>query len=304
MNRKTFLKTTAATLLATSVEGLHTKSFAATTAAPANGGLQVRFLGTGAADWNGRDERGEHRRLSSILLDDKIFVDLTATNLEMIPASLRPDTIFYTHSHGDHYHPASALRAGVKRVYLSQTWYDIAKANFQQAAKETELPMPEIIPLYVGQRVQVGDIAITPLPASHATGYVFEQTLIYLIEKQGVRLIYATDTGGIPAVAARLAGIDAHDSAGKPITALIIEATMGMEHSTDFRIFTHTSVSEVERIVRVLEKTKRYTPPAGQPVYLTHMARTLHGTQAELNEQLPTPLRAARDGEVVIFKAQ
>ena len=114
MNRKTFLKTTAATLLATSVEGLQAKGFAAATP-PTAEGLQVRFLGTGAADWNGRDERGEHRRLSSILLDDKIFIDLTATNLEMIPAEAHPETIFYTHSHGDHYHPASALRAGIKR---------------------------------------------------------------------------------------------------------------------------------------------------------------------------------------------
>lgn len=301
MDRKTFLKTSAASILAASTSSLHAKALDAVTAQ--SEGLKVRFLGTGAADWNGRDERGEHRRLSSILMDDRIFVDLTATNLEMIPAEAHPDTIFYTHSHGDHYHPETALRAGVKRVYLSQTWYDIAKADFQRAAKQTELPMPEIIPLYVGQRVQVGDIAITPLPASHATGYQFEQTLIYLVEKQGVRLIYATDTGGIPAVAARLAGIDAHDRPGNPITALIMEATMGIGYDDDFRSFTHTSVAGVERVVRVLEKTKRYTPPTDQPVYLTHMARTLHGTQAELDEQLAKPLRAARDGEEVIFAA-
>ena len=237
-------------------------------------------------------------------MDDKIFIDLTAGNLEMIPSSAHPDTIFYTHSHGDHYHPASALRAGVKRVYLGQTWYDIAKGDFQRAAKELEMPMPEIIPVYVGQKVTIGDIDITPLPASHSTGYTFEQTLMYLVEKQGVRLIYATDTGGIPAVAARLAGIDAHDAAGKPITALIMEATMGIGHDDDFRSYTHTSVAGVERIVRILEKTKRYTPAEGQPVYLTHMARTLHGTQAELDRDLPKPLRAARDGEVVIFKAK
>ncbi len=299
MDRRTFLKASAASILAASTSSLHAKAFDAITAQ--SDGLKVRFLGTGAADWNGRDSRGEHRRLSSILMDDRIFVDLTATNIEMIPAKAHPDTVFYTHSHGDHYHPATALRAGVRRIYLSQTWYDIAKADFQRAAKQAELPMPEIIPLYVGQRVQVGDIAITPLPASHATGYQFEQTLIYLIEKQGVRLVYATDTGGIPAVAARLAGIDAHDRPGNPITALIMEATMGIGYDDDFRSFTHTSVAGVERVVRVLEKTKRYTPPTDQPVYLTHMARTLHGTQAELDEQLPKPLRAARDGEEVVF---
>ena len=306
MNRKQFMQVAATSLLAVGAEGVHAKVFDSIKESDVQSpdkGIAVRFLGTGAADWNGKDERGEHRRWSSILVDGHILIDFTPNNLEMLPNGCTPDTVFYTHSHGDHYHPATALKAGVKRVYLSQTWYDIAKNDFQRAAKELQVAMPEIIPLYVGQAVSVGDLTITPLPASHATGYTFEQTLIYLLEKDGARLIYATDTGGIPAVAARLAGIDAHYKEGKPITALIMEATMGMAHDDDFRIFTHTSVGGVERIVRVLQKTKRYTPPAGQPVYLTHMARTLHPTQKELDATLPAPLAAAYDGLEIVFKA-
>ena len=268
-----------------------------------NDGISVLFLGTGAADWNGKDSRGEHRRLSSILLDRRTLVDFTSSCLDMIPQGVKPDTIIYTHSHGDHYNPAAALEAGVKRVYLSQTWYDIAKREFAAAARKQGVEMPTITPLYIGQAVVVGDLTITPLPASHATGNTFEQALIYLIEKAGARLIYATDTGGIPAVAARLAGIDAHEK-GEPITALIMEATMGTDHDDDYRMFTHTSVGGVARIVKVLEKTKRYAPPAGQPVYLTHMARTLHPTQAELDATLPKPLAAAYDGLEVVFRAK
>ena len=76
----------------------------------------------------------------------------------------------------------------------------------------------------------------------------------------------------------------------------------GAEQDTDFRIFTHSSVDCVERIVKVLTKTKRYTPHTGQSVYLTHMARTLHPTQAELDKSLPKPLCAAYDGLEVVFR--
>ena len=300
MDRKSFLKLSAASIVAMHTDGVQAKI--SDTAAQVSDGLLVRFLGTGAADWNGIDSRGEHRRLSSILLDSRTLVDLTPSCLDMIPAGVQPDTIIYTHSHGDHYNPEAALKVGVKRGYLSQTWYDIAVDDFKAAAKKLSMPMPQITALYVGQAVEINGLTVTPLPASHATGYKFEQTLMYLIEKAGVRLLYATDTGGIPAVAARTAGLDAHDRDGKPITAIIFEATMGMGYDDDFRSFTHTSVEGVARIVRVLEKTKRYTPPAGQPVYLTHMARTLHGTQAELDASLPQPLRAAYDGLEVMFK--
>ena len=249
----------ATTLMAATQEGRAAAPRTTTPQPAADAGtdaLHVRFLGTGAADWNGPDERGEHRRLSSILLDGAVLIDYTARALDMLPQGCRPATIFYTHSHGDHYNPADALRLGIRDVYLSQTWYDTAVAEFRRAARELKQPMPAIHPLCIGSQVQLGELTISPLPANHATGYLMEQTLLYLVEKGTARLIYATDTGGIPATAARLAGIDAHGE-GRPITALIMEATMGMEHEVDFRLFTHSSVRTVERTVQVLTQTGR-----------------------------------------------
>ena len=263
-------------------------------------GIHVRFLGTGAADWNGRDDRGELRRFSSVLVDGKILIDFTAKSEDMLPEGCRPEVIFYTHSHGDHYDPAAALRAGVKRVYLSQTWYDIASSEFQRAAREANLPMPELVPLGIGQHVEVEGITFTPLPANHASFHLLEQTLIYLLEKEGVRLLYATDTGGITATASRLAGFDT-PRGGKALTAIIMEATMGLGHEVDYRIFSHSSVATVVQTVQALTMTGHYTPPSGQPVYITHLARTLHGTQAELDRDLPSPIRAAYDGLEVRF---
>lgn len=299
MDRRDFLKVSSVSLMAMGADDVAAKMFEPSQ--EKKEGMLVRFLGTGAADWNGPDNRGEQRRLSSILVDNNVLFDFTVGNIEMIPAGLKPEVVFYTHSHNDHYHPESALKIGVRKVYLSQTWFDIAKADFEKASKKLNVQMPELIPLYIGQAVHVNGLRVTPLPASHATSKLFEQTLIYLIEKSEARVMYATDTAGIPAVAARLAGIDAHDPNGKPLTGLIMEATMGMDHDNDYRIFAHSSVGMVHRAVEVLQKTKRYLPVNDQPVYLTHMARTLHGTQAELDATLPYPLKAAYDGLEVIF---
>lgn len=299
MDRRDFLKVSSVSLMAMGADDVAAKMFEPSQ--EKKEGMSVRFLGTGAADWNGPDNRGEQRRLSSILVDNNVLFDFTVGNIEMLPAGLKPEVVFYTHSHNDHYHPESALKIGVRKVYLSQTWYDIAKTDFEKASKKLNVQMPELIPLYIGQAVHVNGLRVTPLPASHATSKLFEQTLIYLIEKSEARVMYATDTAGIPAVAARLAGIDAHDPNGKPLTGLIMEATMGMDHDNDYRIFAHSSVGMVHRAVEVLQKTKRYLPVDDQPVYLTHMARTLHGTQAELDATLPYPLKAAYDGLEVIF---
>ena len=299
MDRRDFLKVSSVSLMAMGADDVAAKMFEPSQ--EKKEGMSVRFLGTGAADWNGPDNRGEQRRLSSILVDKNVLFDFTVGDIEMIPAGLKPEVVFYTHSHNDHYHPESALKIGVRKVYLSQTWFDIAKADFEKASKKLNVQMPELIPLYIGQVVHVDGLRITPLPASHATSKLFEQTLIFLIEKSEARVMYATDTAGIPAVAARLAGIDAHDPNGKPLTGLIMEATMGMDHDNDYRIFAHSSVGMVHRAVEVLQKTKRYLPVDDQPVYLTHMARTLHGTQAELDATLPYPLKAAYDGLEVIF---
>jgi phosphoribosyl 1,2-cyclic phosphodiesterase len=285
MQRRTFLRMGAALAAMSSVGGVR--------AAVAEEGVRVRFLGTGAADWNGRDKRGELRRFTSLLCDNRILFDFTRDSFDLLPNGVRPEILFYTHSHRDHYSPEAARRLGVRKVFLQEGWMPIAKADFEAAKSET--PMPELIPLRIGTAVQMGDLRITPLPANHATEYLQERTLIYLIEKGATRLLYATDTAGIPSWAHRLLG-------AKPLTAIIMEDTIGLGHEDDPRIFDHSSVGMILHTLRGLAAEKKYAPPEGQPVYLTHLARTLHGTQAELDDKMPAPLRAAFDGFEAVMR--
>lgn len=298
MNRRTFIGVATAAMTAAVQKTAAKKLVLSSTTGT---GLHIRFLGTGAADWQGVDGRGEHRRFSSILVDNSFLIDYTAQAKDMLPSGVAPTVILYTHSHGDHFNPTDALRLGIKTVYCHSSWYDTCVSRFQSVASTLGVSMPQVLKTTFGVPIEQSNVTVTPLPANHATGNIQEQTQFFLLEKGDVRLIYATDTSGIPVRAARWAGIDP-ENAGTPITALIMESTMGMNYEVNFRLFTHSSVALVKRTYDVLNSRKLYLPPSGQPVYLTHLARTLHGTQAQLDTQLPSPLKAAYDGLEVDFK--
>ena len=317
MNRRNFLKLSAAMVVAagTNQEPVFAATETTSPKAPYSTegikarpqDLSVRFLGTGASGYYKDTTR---RRHSSVLLDRKILIDLNKCGWEMMPKRCRPEVLFYTHSHPDHYEPATAIEAGIKRIYLSETWMDKARKDFQKYSNEKHLPMPELLPLSVGQSIEEEGLVFTPMPANHATGDYKEQALIYLVEKGttkeslGVRLLYATDTGGIMGIAGRISGIDPHLKVGRPITAFIMEATIGMGMNEDWRMFNHSSVEQVARIVHMLQKEGRYLPLDGQPAYITHMSKTGWPTQEGLDKMLPAPLRAAYDGLDVVFKSR
>ena len=269
---------------------------------PTGEGIRVRFLGTGAADWNGPSAGGELRRHASILADGKVIFDFTPSSADMIPAALHPKVIFYTHSHSDHYHPGAALEAGITRVYLGETWLERGTRDFQRASEQTGKPMPEILPLRLGEAVVEEGLTVTPLPANHQSNHVTEETLIFLIEKDSTRLLYATDTGGLTARATGYAGIGQFTRERKFLTGIIMEATMGLDYQPDFRLFSHSSVALVADTVKVLADNRRYIPVEGQKVYLTHLSKMLQPPQEELDRILPDPLRAAYDGLEVLFR--
>ena len=73
----------------------------------AESGIRVRFLGSGAAGWDpARAKKNPHfRRQSSVLIENKVLIDFTMCSFDMLPTDCRPEVLFQTHSHGDHYNP-------------------------------------------------------------------------------------------------------------------------------------------------------------------------------------------------------
>lgn len=278
-------------------------------------GIRVRFLGSGAAGWKPGMAKNPHmRRQSSVLLENKVLIDFTTCSFDMLPTDCKPEALFQTHSHGDHYNPKAAVKSGVKRMYVQETWADAARQEIGKAAEELSLPAPEVIALPFGKPVIEGGMRITGVPANHSTSRVtdgvLERTSLYLVEKGASRLLYATDTGGIMGDAARIMGIDPHVteknfarypvsqyvSKPKALTAFIMEATNG-DLDEDFRLFVHSGVPTVARTVNMLIKNKRLVLPAGQHAYVTHLGIKYRGWPSEkIEKEMPDVLRAAYDG--------
>ena len=244
--------------------------------------MRLHFLGTGAADWNGVDERGEIRRFTSTLVDGCLLIDVNPDVLSMIPDKSAVTDVFFTHSHRDHFN-LDALRALAPcRVYAHQSWADEITGDGL-----------EVVPLEVGQVVSLpSGFSVTVLPANHSTEKDYEQTLHYLIERGGKRLLYATDGAWL------LNG--AHHLIGKNVLhAAVFDATIGDGFDGDWRSFEHNSIDMVRLMVRTLQKQGRLAD--GAPVFLTHMARTLHGSQKEIEAKLEEPFIACYDGFEVEF---
>ena len=196
MNRRTFVAAAGAVLAASAAEP--------TAALPES--LKVKFLGSGSACWEKEPRTSKiFRRYSSLLVDDRFLIDFTWMTADMLPAGFVPEAIVYTHSHPDHYDAKAAVKLGVRHVYLQRGWLADAQADFAKAVEKVGGTAPEIHPLDVFKPFRIDDYELLPLPGNHWTGKLHEQALIYTVKKAckggTVRLLYATDTSGIPAQA-------------------------------------------------------------------------------------------------------
>lgn len=316
LTRRDFVEGTALAAAGCLASG-HAAGVAASGAGAEEGrGIRVRFLGTGSSGWKPEwaVDNPHMRRQSSVLLDGRVLIDFTMCGFDKMPEGCRPEVLFQTHSHGDHYNPVAAVKSGVRRMYVQETWASAARSEVAAAAAKLSMSAPEVVGLPFGHTVEECGLRVTGVPANHSTSRVtdgvLERTSLYLVEKGPARLLYATDTGGIMGDAARIVGIDPHVRPEnfarymksqyvrepKPITAFIMEATDG-DLDEDFRLFVHSSVQEVSRVVNMMTKTGRYAPPAGQHAYLTHFGIKYRDWPAEkIDAELPAPLRAAYDG--------
>ena len=261
------------------------------------GDLKIRFLGTGAADWcrtkeYGPKADGEWRRRSSVLIDGRILIDFTDYCFDTL-GDAKPEVVFYTHQHNDHYEARSAVKAGVKRAYVHKSWHEHAAKQFKAFAAKLGKPAPEVIGIDFFEKVEFDGYVFTLLPANHCCDRPEWLAGVYAIRKGVTHLYYATDTAYC------------NDRAWcfyvmkePPFTAIIHESTLNHK---DTRISGHSSIDMVEYLVEALYWRGFYTPPAGRKVYLTHLSRNSHPPHAEIAAGAADPLVPAHDGLEVVL---
>lgn len=301
IKRRTFLATAGAALATAAAD---TPDSGAPALQPS---LKVKFLGSGSACWEKEPRTSKiFRRYSSILVDGRFLIDFTWMTADMLPAGFVPEGIVYTHSHPDHYDAKAAVKLGVRHVYLQRGWLADAKADFAKAVEKVGGTAPEIHPLDVFKPFRLAGCEILPLPGNHWTGKLHEQALIYTVKKAcaggTVRLLYATDTSGLPAQAF----FGGSMSRKHPITAAIMEATGQPGRPFDGLRISHSSADTVREIfttwLKPGEPGKRsYTPNPGQKVWLTHIGYYEWG-QNTFEDRLADGFAVAHDGLEVEFR--
>ena len=223
--------------------------------------MKLQFLGTGAADWSPKKpETGEHRWLSSALINDELLID---------PGPSVPDAIkrynidvkkikyiIITHRHGDHFNE------------------ETLKMLCDSGA--------ELVEFSAGEERKVGKYTVKALQANHPT---CNPTVHYIIDDGEKRMFYGLDGAWL-----LMPEVDAIKESR--VDLAVLDATIG-NRPGDYRIFEHNNL---KMVIEMKETLSKYV----DRFVISHMARTLHDPHDILSAQMEKEgILTAFDGMVL-----
>lgn len=183
--------------------------------------MKIKYLGTGAAegipamfcacDTCKRALKTGGKNImtrSQMLIGDNLLIDFNIDTyshfIKMGKTLSDIEYILITHSHADHFTfeeffnryvgIAYGVKADKVKVYLSKDAFDVMTRCTRERgdSEERRNERFEFVIVEPFVPVEVGGYSVTPLPAVHTDP---EQSLLYLIEKDGKTLFYGNDTG-------------------------------------------------------------------------------------------------------------
>ena len=226
--------------------------------------MKLTFLGTGAADWSRPAPNGERRRLCSTRIGESLLIDGTRQILDILTDPEAITHIVYTHEHGDHFDRG--------------LWESLPHArHLAPFAGEGLESVEPLIPF------EAGGMKLTAVRGNHSVPVCH-----YLVEDGEKTLYYALDS-------AWLAYGEYAFLRGKTLDGMVIDATIGDGHEGDYRVFEHNSLAMVRIMVDSLRATGILRENA--PVFVSHLAFTLHPSSDELRASLTPGYIAPMDSE-------
>ncbi len=201
--------------------------------------MQITLLGTGSADgWPNpfcrcrscTTEREAHRsrRPSAALIDAAVLVDCGPTTPHGAGADLREvEHLLVTHGHPDHLNPAVLLtRSWVDDAPPLHVWGPAVAIEQCRAWLGPDSPV-RLHVVAAGDDISLptarGGFHARVLPAAHHHGdgdVLAQEALLFVVTApDGHRLLYATDTGPLPATT--------RSAVGGRVDALLVDETFG-----------------------------------------------------------------------------
>jgi len=258
--------------------------------------MKIKYLGTGASEGipapfccceicaNARKKGGrEIRHRTSCLIDGNLLIDLSPDTFSQA-ASYALDLsalslLLITHTHPDHFYIYELInavlpdikRANEKKLNLacSQGVYDEILHRLKKEQADMLLQSLEITILQPFEATELCGYTVTPLPARHSTVMPF----IYIIEKDGKRLLYGNDTGFFfEEVWDRISGVK-FDMVSLDCTNLTDNATP-----------VHMSIEDDITVKKRFFQQKNLNP--GTRIYATHFSHFANLTHYQIDERL------------------
>ena len=256
--------------------------------------MRLTYYGTGAAEAipalycscaiceNARKTGGKEIRSRHLTtVDSDIQFDLSPdffyhiTSLCMEPRTIRH--LVVTHSHGDHFAPGprTLRRPPVAlpevrpyQLICNETVARQAEASLEAGFEASNIHLKKIAP-YASLALD-GDTILTALPAHHAPeaggGY------IYLLERNGKRLLYAHDTGIFQEEVFEYL-------AGRALDAVSLDCTGAYKGAGEH----HMHIPGCERVVSRLHESGALKK--GAKVILSHFSHGGGATQADMEKE-------------------
>lgn len=235
--------------------------------------MKILFMGTGAADYDIKTRRdGEFfRRLTSVLIDDRLMIDCNIETLDFVDMNGTDlsgvGDLIITHTHSDHYSREAVNTLLGENATIHCDVGAMPRLGATEAAQES-------LELY--RENKVGEYSIIPVRANHSVEGSDETPLNYIISSGGKTIFWGCD-------GAWLTNDAWHEMKKHKFDLVVLDGTLGDEEG-DYRIFEHNNLRMITEMCGTIGRCGLMKD--GGRIMISHMSKYSQYGHEELTARL------------------